>query len=90
MIISHISIFKDKKGEILIFPTWKYGSGPRIDSMKYRVLRDDYAESELGAEILQSLEISKRNEQEDPEQKAFQKASGLKSWKSFQKNMKMS
>ena len=85
MLIAHVGIFRDKKGEMIIIPTWQQDGGPRLKSMKFRKVSNDCKEVELGKTILESLEISKRNEQEDLEQEVYKEASGLKSWNSFQK-----
>lgn len=71
MLIAHIALYKDTKGELLIIPTWQQKDGPRIKSMKYKKLDYSYTESELGKEVLQSIEISKRNEQEELKQEVF-------------------
>lgn len=85
MLIAHVTLFKDRRGELLIIPTWRQKDGPSISSMKYKKIDYSYTESELGKEVLQAIEISKRNEQEELEQEVYKVASGLKSWNSFQK-----
>lgn len=85
MLIAHIGIYRDKKGELIIIPTWQQNGGPRLDSMKYTKLSSDYTEDEVGKKILESAEISRMNEQEDPEQDVCKEASGLKTWNAFQK-----
>mgnify|MGYP003301767075 CR=1 FL=1 len=85
MLIAHVGIFRDKNGEMLIIPTWQQDGGPRLDSMQYSKLSSDYTEDEVGKKILDSAEISRMNEQEDPEQDVCKEASGLKTWKAFQK-----
>ena len=85
MIIASAGIFRDKKGGVIIFPRWKDSDGVRRNSIKYILMDSGYTEVELGENILHALQISRENEQEDPKQKAFLKASGLKTWNAFQK-----
>lgn len=85
MVIAGVGIYQDKKGNNLIIPYWhdKFGIGRQ--SIKFDVINENYNEQEIGNRIINKLEISKINEQEEVGQNAHLKASGLKSWNASQK-----
>lgn len=85
MRIASVGIYFDKKKNVLIIPGWKDNIGIGRQSMKYSILEHGFAEQLLGKEIMKALDISKLNEQEDPNQKVFLVAGNVKSWKAFQK-----
>lgn len=85
MKIASVSMFQDKKGEMIIIPMWRDVNGVNRDSVKFKKIGCTYTEYDIGKEILYAVEISKKNEQEDSNQEVYKKASGLRSWNAFQK-----
>lgn len=85
MKIASVSMFQDKKGEMIIIPMWRDVNGVNRDSVKFQKIGCTYTENELGKEILNAVEVSKKNEQEESNQEVYKKASGLKNWNIFQK-----
>ncbi|SET36714.1 hypothetical protein [[Clostridium] polysaccharolyticum] len=86
MFIQSVSIYFDKKKNVIIFPIWRDEDGIPRQSMKFVKLNFGYNETELGKEILDVLETSRINEYEDTKQNAWKEASNLNTWKKFQKN----
>ena len=85
MTFASVELFFDQKGNILLIPGWKDSIGIGRQSMKYSNLEHGYTEKILGKEIMKALDISKINEQEDPNQKVFLVAGNVKNWRAFQK-----
>lgn len=85
MLIAKSKILFDNEDRVLIIPTWKDEDGVSRFSMKFKKIDTGYNEYVLGNEILACLESSKKNEYEDKNQNVWKHASGLKTWKAFQK-----
>lgn len=85
MLIQSVSLYFDKKNNVIIFPLWRDDVGLSRNSIKFTKLEAEFVPTELGIEILESLKISKRNEYEDINLNAWKEATGLKTWRAFQK-----
>lgn len=85
MTFASVELFFDKKGNVLFIPGWKDCNGVGHQSKKYTIFEHEYTEEVLGKEIMKALDMSKLNEQEDPNQKVFLVAGNVKSWRAFQK-----
>ena len=84
MLIQSVSLYFDKKNNVIIFPLWRDDVGLSRNSIKFTKLEAEFVPTELGIEILESLKISKRNEYEDINLNAWKEATGLKTWRAFQ------
>ncbi|SET36685.1 hypothetical protein [[Clostridium] polysaccharolyticum] len=83
--MSRASIHFDKKKNVLIFPSWRDENGLSRKSIKYIKLEEEYDEKKLGEKIIEALEVSAINEQENKLQNTWKQATKLQSWKAFQK-----
>lgn len=89
MNIAYASVYFDKKKNVIIIPTWLDENGIGRGSVKFIKIENTEIETKLGDKILEAIDISLKNEQENKQQKPFMLATGIKSWERFVKKYQL-
>ena len=83
-----VGLYFDGEGNVIAVPTLQHPVGYGVSSCKFIKLEAGYTKNELAEAIMQALDISIANEQEDDDRNYWTEATGIKGFAAFSKRHK--